>query len=252
MWPSSSSASASDSTASSLSSTTSTRRERAVGTPIGGVGPAVAGAAPGRHRGGPRAASGRRTRSSRAAPGPGAARLDAAAVQPDERSHDGQPEPEPALRSIQRLPLLHEQVEDPRQHLGADADAGVAHDDQHAAVVAPRAARRCRPRGGVYLAALVSRFANTCASRAGSASTASPRRDVDRQVVLALLDERAGHLQRARQHVAELDAHALERDLAARDARHLEQIVDQAHQVLDLALDDRALLEQHVAARAAA
>ena len=103
------------------------------------------------------------------------------------------------------------------------------------------------PRGGVYFAALVSRFAKTCARRAGSASTARSGRDVDRQVVLALLDERAGHLQRARQHVAEIDAHALERDLAARDARHLEQVVDQSHQVLDLALDDGALLEQDVA-----
>ena len=55
-----------------------------------------------------------------------AVRRDRAAVQPHQAPHDRQPEPEPALRAIERLTLLHEQVEDPRQHLRRDADAVVA------------------------------------------------------------------------------------------------------------------------------
>ena len=49
---------------------------------------------------------------------------------------------------------------------------------------------------GVYLAALVSRFANTCASRVLSPSTIRPVVDVDRQVVHPLLEQRARQLDR--------------------------------------------------------
>ena len=49
-----------------------------------------------------------------------AARLHLAAVQLDERAHDRQAEAETALRTVERLPLLDEQVEDRGQHLGRE------------------------------------------------------------------------------------------------------------------------------------
>ena len=47
---------------------------------------------------------------------PVAVRRDRAAVQLDEAAHDREPEAEAAVRAIERLPLLREQVEDVRQH----------------------------------------------------------------------------------------------------------------------------------------
>ena len=46
----------------------------------------------------------------------------AAAVQLDEAPHDRQAEAETAARALERLRLLHEEVEDSRQHVGCDAD----------------------------------------------------------------------------------------------------------------------------------
>ena len=145
-----------------------------------------------------------------------------------------EPEAEAALRAVERLALLHEQVEDARQHLRRDADAGVAHaqDDRRSPSRAARDGDACR-RGSVYLAALVSRLATTCARRTGvavdgEAAGAARRRS---SWWLPLLEQRARHLDRLGDDLGQLDRLALELDLAARDARDVEQIVDQADQV---------------------
>jgi len=48
---------------------------------------------------------------------------DPAAVQLDEAADDGEPDAEPALRTIETGLGLREVVEDTRQHLGRDSDA---------------------------------------------------------------------------------------------------------------------------------
>ena len=48
---------------------------------------------------------------------------DPAAVQLDEAADDGEPDAEPALRTIETGLGLREEVEDTRQHLGRDSDA---------------------------------------------------------------------------------------------------------------------------------
>ena len=63
-----------------------------------------------------------------------------------------------------------------------------------------------------------------------------------------LLDDGTRHLDCLDHHLDEFHRFELELDLAARDARHVEQIVDQAHQVMDLALDDLALAPKRIAA----
>ena len=55
-------------------------------------------------------------------------------MQLDEASDERQADPQAALRPIQRLVGLHEEVEDVLLHLRRDADAGVA-DPQHGLVV---------------------------------------------------------------------------------------------------------------------
>ena len=96
-----------------------------------------------------------------------------------------------------------------------------------------------RPPGGVYFAAFVSRFDSTCTMRAMSASTVRPLAGTDTSKrVPALDDQRVGHVDGAIDRVADLEAAPFELDLAARQARHVEQIVDQPHHVRDLPLED--------------
>ena len=76
-------------------------------------------------------------REDRPVPLAGAGRGDLAAVQFDERSHDGQAQPQPAARPVQRLPLLRKEIEDARQHFGLNADARVADLEQHVGPVNP-------------------------------------------------------------------------------------------------------------------
>ena len=102
-----------------------------------------------------------------ACPGPGALRLDRAAVQLDQALHQREPEPEPALRAVERLARLEEQIEHVRQQLRRDADAVVRDLEHERPVLGPRRHAGDSPPGSVYLAALVSRFATTCASRVG-------------------------------------------------------------------------------------
>ena len=74
----------------------------------------------------------------------------------------------------------------------------------------------------------------------------------DRELVLSLFDERAGHLDRVGDDRGDLDGRALEAQLAAHGARHVEQVVDQAREVPDLPLDDGALALQRCPRRAGA
>ncbi len=93
--------------------------------------------------------------------------------------------------------------------------------------------------------------------RAESPRTQSAlRRQDDGDLVLQCVDVRPARLHRRGDRPAHVDVLDLQLDLAARDARHVEQIVDQAHELLQLppdhfarprqALRIRALRLQHV------
>jgi hypothetical protein len=62
-------------------------------------------------------------------------------------------------------------------------------------------------------------------------------------------EARAVIVDRLAHELAELDPLALELDLAARDPRDVEQVVDQPRHVRDLALDDRARVDRLLAVR---
>src|SRR5205814_2904210 len=66
-------------------------------------------------------------------------------------------------------------------------------------------------------------------------------RDAHVELLRALLEQRARQLDALRHDVRHLDWAPLQLDLAARDARYVEQVVDQVHEVPHLALDDRTL-----------
>ena len=118
-----------------------------------------------------------------------------------------------------------------------------ARDDHRVAVLAPRRERDARRPASVYLAALLSRLASTCASRTGSASSAQrlARQRRRSSCVAAGVDQRPAGLDGAAHARRPARPRSVRSSiLPRRDARDVEQVVDQAHQVVDLALDHRA------------
>src|SRR5262249_28969026 len=125
-----------------------------------------------------------------------------------------------------------------------------------------------RPPRSEYFAALVSRLPTTCASRISSPSTPRgprgraprrswppppmtprappppppqrPRRRATGPPLPPPVEARPGRLPRPRHHRGQLQRLLAEGDLAAHDARHVEQVVHQPHQVRHLPLHHRA------------
>ena len=166
------------------------------------------------------------------------------AVHLDEAAHQRQPDAEPALRAPRRRVRLHEQIEHLRQRRRVDSDAVVADDDRTHDCRRPLSTSTLtpsRPPSGVNLAALFSRLETTCARRVGSPLHAQAlARLADGQVLLARLDQRPRRLDRARHDRVDLDRLEAQADLAPRDARDVQQVVDQARELVDLPVDDVA------------
>ena len=97
------------------------------------------------------------------------------------------------------------------------------------------------PPAGVYFAAFVSRFEMTCAQTRRVRVDRQARRNVDGQHVSAILEQGARDLDGIPDDLGEFGERHVQLDLAARDPGHVEQVVDEAGQVHDLALDDRPL-----------
>ncbi len=163
------------------------------------------------------------------------------AVSLDQVAGQGQADAQAALGAVERALPLHEHVEDAGQHVGPDADAVVDHRHHHLAALAPAAHHHRAARVGV-----LGRVGQEIGQHLGQADLIhldkqAGARHLDRQEVRALLEQRAGHLDRLGHHRGQLHRLAAKLHPAARDARDVEQIVDQADQVVDLALDDLAL-----------
>ena len=166
---------------------------------------------------------------------------DLAAVGLDQAADDREPEPEPALRAIERLPALVEGLEHVGQHLGRDPDPRVAHPERDALALEPRRdPDRASPLG------VLRRVGHEVGDHLGEADRVAvdeqaPERDVRHQLVAALLEQRARDLDRLGDHVREVEVLAVELDPAAGDPRDIEQVVDEPDDVTDLARDHRAL-----------
>ena len=151
--------------------------------------------------------------------------------------------PEAALRARPAMrSRLHEQVEHARQQLRRDADAVVAHADHRARRPRARPRRRIRPPPVGVLGRVVEQVDDDLREPHRVAVEPQRRLGGSEHVELGAAASISGRLvSTARSHDRrQLDALAAQLDLAARDARHVEQVVDQPHQVVDLALDDLA------------
>ena len=96
--------------------------------------------------------------------------------------------------------------------------------------------------GSLYFEAFVSRFANTCCSRVGSPSTKRSPGTSSASGCCLSSKQRLRGLGGALDDLGDRRALLVELDLPARDPRDVEQVVDQPHELLELALDDRQLL----------
>ena len=162
-------------------------------------------------------------------------------MQRDEAAHDGQPQSQAAVRPIERLPLLHEDLEDARLHLGRDADSVVAHPDQHPSFPQLGGDGDAAPLGRV-LGGVRQQVRHHLGQPLRIAVDGQRVvRQVENQLVPPLLQQRAGHLDRFGDEVGGIHPGAPQVHLAARDAGDVEHVVDEADEMPGLALDDGAL-----------
>ena len=119
-------------------------------------------------------------------------------------------------------------------------DAGVAHAEDDLVALRPSQSIPMRPPSSVYFAALFNRLARTCSSRVGSPSIGiGPVATETVELRARALDEGADGLDRLRHDRRRRRGVSVFRlDLAAGDPRDVEQVVDESHDVLELALGD--------------
>ena len=160
------------------------------------------------------------------------------AVEPGQAAHEGQPKPQPALRAIQAAAPLNEGFEYRREELGRDSDAVIP--DLGLDLTVPLSRRDgdvsspLGVLGGVHQE--IREYLRQPDRIGLDEETALGHRD--RQEMRSLLEERAGHLDRPRDHGSDLGWFPSERYLAAGHARHVEEILDQAGKVHRLTSND--------------
>lgn len=172
-----------------------------------------------------------------------AAHVDRAVVEHDEAADDRQAEAEPTLGAVDRARALDEPIEQIGEQVGRDPHAVVAHD--HDDLVIDAFAEQRDPALAVGVLGRVGEEIRDHLTQARLVAVDEQvGLELDLEQVPALLEDRATGLDRLRDDVGELDRPAVELDLALRDARDVEQIVDQHDDVADLALDHGALADR--------
>jgi hypothetical protein len=154
-------------------------------------------------------------------------------------AHQGQSYPHAALGAVEAGLGLREQVEDARQRVRRYAHTAVQHAHGHCLALAPDGHFDATPPRCVLQRIAQQIVEDLLESHgvAGHDDRLMLRRQREVQLPLACLG--AGLRDEALEQRGEVDGLALQRDLATRDARHVQQIVDQPRKDLDLSLDDR-------------
>ncbi len=171
-------------------------------------------------------------------------------MQRRKRSHQRQPQPEAPLGAVGAARALHEHLEHLRQEGRVDAFSVVAYAEDDFVAIA-----RGRHFGASPLGCVACGVGEEVVDDLGEADLVRVHREPlggDGQVKLEppLLDERPCCLDRLRDHTRELERNSRERDLSARHARDVEQVIDEAHEVLGLPQDHLALVRRgHVASQ---
>ena len=154
---------------------------------------------------------------------------DAAAVQLDDLPREREAEPEPAVPAARRRIGLAEPVEDVGQKIRRDALAGVARRSARRRVLLRVSRTSIRPPARVNFTAFDSTFQIACCSRSGVAVDERQAVVEIARAIAICLAAAAGATtsMRGLHDVADVDRLHLEPQLAADDARHVEQVLDQ-------------------------
>ncbi len=141
---------------------------------------------------------------------------------------------------VERVIDLGEQVEDPRQHLGRNADPVVANPEHHLGPLG-RGRQADLPAGLSVLGRIVQQVGEDLGhpDRVGI-DIDRLRRQGDRQAMMMRLDDRTAGFDRVGHDGCDVDGLFLEPDLAAGDPGNLQQFVDQLGQLAHLVVDDIA------------
>src|SRR5215470_10847109 len=166
-----------------------------------------------------------------------AERLDSASMQVNQALNQRQPHAEAALHPIFAA-HLGEQLEDLLDILGQDADAGVAH-PQYGLLARAGEPELNAPAGlGVFgrVVQQIGEYLGQAGKVALHVQRFSGRFDVE--LVAQRVDERTACLHSCEHRLGEIERLQLQLDSAASDARHVEQIIHETRELLDLPLDD--------------
>jgi hypothetical protein len=159
-------------------------------------------------------------------------------------SHDRKAQPEPTALALQRLLLLHEQLEHVRSDIRRDPFSFVDHRDGDLSGVGGRFDPDRRPWRTV-LGSIGQQVGDHLGHPVEVDLDVEAFRDVDREPMAARLEEWAAALDGVRDDRRDVGQLLVEGDLAARDPRDVEQVFHEARHVGSLTLDHVDLAEAH-------
>src|ERR1043166_9338836 len=166
----------------------------------------------------------------------GAARLDGTAVQAHQPLHQREPDAEAALRPLHRLLALLEKIESGTQQLRVHAHAVVLHADHGFITLAQGADGDLAALGGIARRVVQQLVHDLCEARLVREDGQRLVRQLDRETVAARLDPLHRALYGPAHHGSHVERLPVERDRGVRDARDVEQVVDQAGDLRGLAM----------------
>ena len=169
-----------------------------------------------------------------------AAASDVAAVQLDEAAHQRQAQPQAALRAVRGALGLGKQVKHAGLQLRFDADAVILHMHGHLPILQLHGDLELATVRGVFGRVIEQVGQHLHQPVFVADHLRQSGREHDIEPVPARLDQRARLFDGMGDHGIHVLRHAVQRDLAARDARDIEQVVHQARHVAHLAPDHGA------------
>ena len=169
-------------------------------------------------------------------------RDDRSAVELHEFLDQGQADAHATVGAIERAAGLHKQIEDAVQHIAGNPFAGIAH-THHDFLAFPTHGQPDPASGGGVLHRVVEQIhLNLLQTREVAVDDQRCRLDVDRELLIAVLDLRAHDLQGrldSLPQIARLEAHV---DLSLHYSRDVQQVVQQTCHEMCLAFDHAARL----------
>ena len=161
---------------------------------------------------------------------------DRTAVDFDDRLRDGQPQAEPAVAMLAGDVALLEGLENIRQRFGADADAGILDADEDPILDVVARAHGDAPAGGGEFERVLDQVPKDLLEPRGIGQRMMPRRfehedDAHLLAEPVATDDLGGVLE----ELVQVGSHRRDGQLAAADARDVEQVVDQPRLEFDVA-----------------